>query len=146
MTHTLSRFASGIAAVAALAGVTLLPAPALAWGHFGVFVGLPPVVVGPPVAAYPPYYYPPGYYAPGYPYPYAYPYAYPYGYPPPAAAAAPQSSAPAQGSAPQMSQADTPYGSTCYAGAYVCGAAPQSHVGSVCSCPGIGAPSYGTVR
>jgi hypothetical protein len=137
MTHHLPR----IALCAALAGAALIPATAQAWWHGGVFIGLPPVVVGPPVVAYP---YPPAYY-----YPPAYPYApgaYPptYQYAPPAGTAAPQSQAPAQ--APQMSQANTPYGSTCYAGVYTCAAAPQSHVGSVCSCPGIGAPSYGSVQ
>jgi len=128
MKHHLPR----IALCAALAGAALIPLPAEAWWGGGVVIGLPPVVVGP---AYPPpaYYYPPAYpYAPGY-----YPPAYPYY--PPAGAAAPQR-------APQMSQANTPYGSTCYAGFYTCPAAPQSHVGTGCSCPGIGAPSYGSVQ
>ncbi len=126
-----------IAVLAALAGAALVPTTARAWWHGGVFIGLPPVVVGPPIAPYP-YYYPPAYpYAPGY-----YPPVY-YGYaPPPAGTAAP---APQQ-RAPQMSQANTPYGSTCYAGVYTCAAVPQSHVGSGCTCPGIGAPSYGSVQ
>jgi hypothetical protein len=133
MTHHLSR----IALCAALAGAALIPTTAKAWWHGGVFIGLPPVVVGPPVVAYP---YPPGYYypyAPGY-YPPGYAYAPPPG--PTATQSAPQSAA------PQMSQANTPYGSRCYAGVYTCAAAPQSHVGTVCSCPGIGAPSYGSVQ
>jgi len=46
--------------------------------------------------------------------------------------------APAQG-APVL------YGSTCYAGNYVCQGPPQP-VGSQCTCPAIGAPSYGTIR
>ena len=134
MTHYLSR----LALCAALAGAALIPTTAKAWWHGGVFIGVPPIVVGPPLAAYP---YPPGYY-----YPPAYPYApgyYPPGYtyaPPATGTAAPQAAA------PQVSQANTPYGSTCYAGVYTCGAAPQSHVGSGCVCPGIGAPSYGSVR
>lgn len=36
-------------------------------------------------------------------------------------------------------------GTTCYAGNYVCQVYPQP-AGSGCSCPAIGAPSYGTVR
>ena len=88
------------------------------------------------------------YYAPGYYYPPAYPYApgyYPpgYQYPPPAAGTA---ASQASTQAPQMSQANTPYGRTCYAGVYTCAAIPQTHVGTGCSCPGIGAPSYGTVQ
>ena len=38
------------------------------------------------------------------------------------------------------------YGYTCYAGVYVCRLPQQLPAGSQCSCPGIGAPSYGTVR
>jgi hypothetical protein len=133
MTNHLPR----LAICAALAGAALIPVPAMAWWRGGVFVGLPPIVVGPPAVAYP-YYYPPAYpYAPGY-YPPGYAYA------PPAGTAAPQASLPAK--APQMSQANTPYGSTCYAGVYTCAAVPQSHVGAVCACPGIGAPSYGSVQ
>ena len=36
-------------------------------------------------------------------------------------------------------------GATCYAGFYVCPAVPGPP-GAPCSCPGIGAPSYGTTR
>jgi hypothetical protein len=131
------HFIPRVAFCAALAGAAFIPTTAEAWWHGGVFIGVPPIVVGPPVAAYPyppAYYYPPAYsYAPGY-YPPGTTYA-----PRAAGTAAPQAT-------PQMSQANTPYGSTCYAGIYTCGAAPQSHVGAVCSCPGIGAPSYGSVQ
>jgi hypothetical protein len=37
-------------------------------------------------------------------------------------------------------------GYTCYAGVYVCRLNVQVPIGSQCSCPGLGAPSYGTVR
>jgi hypothetical protein len=37
-------------------------------------------------------------------------------------------------------------GGTCYAGVYVCPLAAAQPVGSNCSCPGLGAPSYGTVH
>ncbi|HEX4259679.1 MAG TPA: hypothetical protein VHY76_01130 [Acetobacteraceae bacterium] len=47
--------------------------------------------------------------------------------------------APAPGVAPG-------YGYTCFAGAYTCTLPQQGPVGAPCSCPGIGAPSYGTVR
>ena len=35
---------------------------------------------------------------------------------------------------------------TCYAGAYVCQMPGQAPVGTQCTCPGIGAPSYGVVQ
>ena len=38
------------------------------------------------------------------------------------------------------------YGYHCYAGAYMCRLPQQVPVGQQCTCPGIGAPSYGTVR
>ncbi len=38
------------------------------------------------------------------------------------------------------------YGYTCYAGVYTCTLSAQGPVGSPCSCPGIGAPSYGTIH
>ena len=38
------------------------------------------------------------------------------------------------------------YGYTCYAGAYMCRLPEQVPQGSQCSCPGLGAPSYGSVR
>jgi hypothetical protein len=131
MTQLLTRFA----VLAGLAGASFMPQAAKAWG---VVVGLPPVVFGPPVVPYAPYY-PPGYaYPPGYYYP-------PYAYPPPAASSAP-AQPPQSSSQAQMSQANTPYGSTCYAGFYTCPAPYASHVGTTCACSGIGAPSYGTVR
>jgi hypothetical protein len=37
-------------------------------------------------------------------------------------------------------------GSTCYAGAYVCPMPTPGRVGAECSCPGIGAPSYGVIN
>ncbi len=127
-TRTLIRLAAG----SALACVMLVPATAQAWWRGGFFFG-GPVIVGAPIVPYPtPYYYPPAYYGPGY-------YQPPY---PPAAYAPP----PAQTPAPQLSQAETPFGSTCYAGVYVCPAPAQSHVGTGCSCPGLGAPSYGVVQ
>jgi hypothetical protein len=118
--------------MAAIAAAVLVAPPAKAW----VVFGLPPVVIGPPVvpyAPYPGYYYGPAYYPP--------PYAYP---PPPAASSAPSSGT--QQAQPQMSQSNTPYGTTCYAGVYTCAAPYAAHVGTVCACSGIGAPSYGTVR
>ena len=38
------------------------------------------------------------------------------------------------------------YGSTCQAGFYQCLLPAAGVIGSQCSCPGIGAPSYGVVR
>ena len=38
------------------------------------------------------------------------------------------------------------YGYTCYAGVYTCPVPQQVAVGTRCSCPGLGAPSFGTVR
>lgn len=38
------------------------------------------------------------------------------------------------------------YGYTCYAGVYVCRLPQQIPAGTQCSCPGIGAPSFGSVR
>lgn len=38
------------------------------------------------------------------------------------------------------------YGYTCYAGVYVCRLPQQLPAGTRCSCPGLGAPSFGTVR
>jgi len=127
--------ALSLAAVAALLCTFMHSTSAQAWWRGGVFIGVPPVVIGPPVVAYgAPYYYAPGYY------PYYY---YP---PPPPNGAAPQASASGQTAAPQVSQNTPPYGSMCHAGVYSCAAAPQSSVGSTCACSGIGAPSYGTVQ
>ena len=38
------------------------------------------------------------------------------------------------------------YGYRCSAGVYVCQLPEQVALGSQCSCPGLGAPSYGSVR
>jgi hypothetical protein len=97
--------------------------PASAWWRGGVWIGVPPVVVGPGYY-YPPYYYPPYWYPPP-----------GYYYPPPAS----QASA-------TTPRGPVTYGSMCYAGVYNCAAAPKSPVGSGCTCPGLGAPSYGTVN
>ncbi len=48
--------------------------------------------------------------------------------------------------AQQSASAAPGYGYTCYAGVYVCRLPQQIPVGTQCSCPGIGAPSFGTVR
>lgn len=117
------------AAIAALAGAMLLPSRAYAWVSFGIAV--PPVVVAPaPYPYYAPGYYPPppGYYAP----------------PPPGTYARPPP--PQQSPAPELSQNQPQYGATCYAGNYTCAAYPYAQVNSVCSCPGLGAPSFGTVQ
>ncbi len=37
------------------------------------------------------------------------------------------------------------YGYTCYAGVYVCRVPQQIPVGTRCSCPGVGAPSFGRI-
>jgi hypothetical protein len=120
------------------AGAAMLAStPANAWWRGGVWIGVPPVVVGAP-AYYPPAYYPPAYY------PYYYP-PYYYG-PPPAQTPVP----PAQTTPAPQNQSSTSapvaYGAICHAGFYSCAAAPQSPVGSGCACPGIGAPSYGVVN
>lgn len=47
--------------------------------------------------------------------------------------------------APEVVQ-PTGYGATCYAGAYTCQLGAQHPMGSQCSCPGLGAPSFGAVR
>jgi hypothetical protein len=38
------------------------------------------------------------------------------------------------------------YGATCYAGAYTCRMPASGPIGTSCSCPGLGAPSFGTIR
>ncbi len=48
--------------------------------------------------------------------------------------------------AQQSAGAAPGYGYTCYAGVYVCRLPQQIPVGTRCSCPGIGAPSFGTVH
>lgn len=45
-----------------------------------------------------------------------------------------------------ISSQPNPYGYVCYAGFYRCTLPAQYPVGSQCSCPGLGAPSYGTVH
>ncbi len=39
-----------------------------------------------------------------------------------------------------------PYGGTCFAGNYTCALPQPAPVGAQCSCPGLGAPSYGQVQ
>jgi len=134
------RAVGTLACAAALGGMMAAATPAQAWWRGGVWIGVPPVVVGAP--GYDPYYYPPYYpYPPAYYPPPAYPApAYPapaYPAPAPAPAPAPQ---------PQANAGPVSYGSTCYAGFYVCAAPGNTAVGAGCSCPGLGAPSYGTVR
>jgi hypothetical protein len=107
------------------AAALLLPGAAQARVYVGVGVGIPPVYAPPPV-----YYAPPPVY---------------YGPPPPVAYAPP----PPVAYAPPPSYAPTPPGyggGTCYAGAYTCAAPANLPPGSQCSCPGIGALSYGTVQ
>lgn len=48
--------------------------------------------------------------------------------------------------AAQSAGAASGYGYTCHAGVYVCRLPQQIPVGTQCSCPGIGAPSFGSVR
>ncbi len=62
------------------------------------------------------------------------------GYPPPPGYAL----QPTQGYAPQATQVAA--GTTCYAGFYSCPLPGPLPVGAQCSCPGLGAPSFGTVR
>jgi hypothetical protein len=128
-----------LAVVAGLAGACVLPAAAQAGWHGGFFIGLPPVVVAPAPYAYPYPAYPPAYYPPAYAPP-------PYGYYPPAAYTPAPALTPEQQKAEADREASVPYGRTCYAGFYTCAAPPNTHVGTGCACPGIGAPSYGTVN
>ena len=128
---------AALLAGAAFAATTLTPSPARAWWRGGFFIGVPPVVVAPGPVAYPPYYYPPAYYPPYYPGAYYPPAGY---YPPPPAPAA---QAPvAQG----QQNTRIAYGATCFAGVYQCAAPSYTPIGQGCSCPGLGAPSYGTVQ
>lgn len=136
-----ARRLAGLAGAAAFCAVALGSVPAQAWWRGGVWVSVPPVVVAPPVAY--PYYYPPYYpYAPGYYYPPGY-------YAPPAVASVPPAQTSTQTTTTQTQTSDARpvlYGSTCYAGVYVCAAPGGTPVGAGCSCPGIGAPSYGSVH
>ncbi len=126
----LSKIGRALAVTALVAGTAFIAKPADAWWRGGVWIGLPPVVVGP--AYYPPYpyypyypYYPPGYYAP-----------------PPAAPALQ-----AQGNAAPAEPGKTvAYGTVCHAGVYSCPAPYYTPIGKTCACPGIGALSYGTVN
>ncbi len=47
---------------------------------------------------------------------------------------------------PGYSSSTVAQGTTCYAGVYVCTMPAPGAVGSPCACPGLGAPSYGTVH
>ena len=118
---------------------------------------MPSMVVSPPARAIPVQYYPaPGYYAPAPPPPgyYAPPPAH---YPPTQPYALPQQSERDLNRAydpdrdgplgyPTQRGAPVAYGYMCYAGVYVCQLPAAGPVGSGCSCPGWGAPSYGTIR
>jgi hypothetical protein len=74
---------------------------------------------------------PPGYVQPGYP---------PPGYPPPYYR--PQGG---YAERPPMGQ-QVAFGATCYAGVYTCPLPQARPMGAPCSCPGLGAPSYGNVH
>lgn len=47
---------------------------------------------------------------------------------------------------PAGTQSSVGYGSVCKAGIYSCHTPYQVPLGSPCSCPGVGAPSYGNVH
>ncbi len=47
---------------------------------------------------------------------------------------------------PVAAATPTAIGYKCYAGAYVCNLPAPGPVGTGCSCPGLGAPSYGAIR
>ena len=76
---------------------------------------------------------------------YAQPPAPGYGQPPGYAQSPGYSQSPASGYAPGPAT-EVALGGKCYAGFYVCDLAQGLPVGSQCSCPGLGAPSYGVVR
>ena len=118
--------AAGLLAATILAGVTMTPETARAYGVFFGF-GYPGYAYGPPVFVPPPVYYapPPVYYPPpAYPGPYApAPYA-PAPYAPVASAAGPR----------------------CYAGLYVCPVARPGPVGSPCACPSNNGSQPGIIR
>lgn len=99
------------------------------------------------------YYPPPGYYAPppGY---YAPPRYYAPAPPPPVyyppqrdlnRAYDPTIDGPL-GQPTQRGAPPVPYSAMCYAGVYTCQMPVAGPVGSGCSCPGLGAPSYGQIR
>ncbi len=111
-----SRKGVRVSLILGLCAATVL-LPAAAQARVFVGIGLG----FPPVYAPPPVYYapPPVYYGP-----------------PPVAYAPP----------PPYTPAPPGYSGTCYAGVYTCAAPPNLPPGSQCACPGIGAPSYGTVQ
>ena len=128
-----------LAVAALLCGAAFLSKPADAWWHGGFFIGVPPVVVAPAYPypyPYPPAYYPPAYYPPAYYPPAAYPYS----------PAQPQAQYGSQTTTQAQATQTVAYGAMCYAGVYNCAAPARSPVGSTCSCPGLGAPSYGGVQ
>jgi hypothetical protein len=127
-----------LASAVILGGAAFISAPAQAWWRGGFFIGVPPVVVAPAPYPYyyPPAYYPPAYYPPGYAYP---PY---YG---PAPQAQPQAQ-PQASQAPAQNHAQVAYAAMCYAGVYQCAAPAYTPVGQTCSCPALGAPSFGTAQ
>lgn len=51
-----------------------------------------------------------------------------------------------QASAPAGGAVQIAYGTQCFAGFYQCPLGRSVPVGSSCSCPGLGGPSFGTVR
>lgn len=51
-----------------------------------------------------------------------------------------------QAQGPQPAQQIVAYGSHCSAGFYQCPLAQMLPLGAPCSCPGIGAPSFGNVQ
>ncbi len=131
MTGLLRSFARP-AALAALLGLA---------GCVGAPVGEPVAYGQPGYAQQPPGYAPaaPGYapaqqgYAPA-----------PPGYAP--AAAAQGYAPPPYGYGEQAPAREVAYGGRCYAGVYTCALAQATPVGAQCSCPALGAPSYGVVR
>ena len=136
----LSRFIRSLAALVVAASF-MAPVAAQAWWRGGVWIGVPPVVVAPPAYYYPP---PPAYYPPPYPGYYAPPAYTPA--PPPDQQGQYEGAPAPQGNEQAQAQSNAPYGAMCYAGVYNCAAPPNTRVGSVCSCPGLGAPSFGTVN
>ena len=96
----------------------------------------------PPQGYYPP---PPAYYAPPPRYYAPPPQAY---YPPPRdlnRAYDPTIDGPL-GQPTQRGRPPVPYSAMCYAGPYTCQLPNAGPVGAGCSCPGLGAPSYGSIR
>jgi hypothetical protein len=115
--NSISSRTRAFLAAGLIGAAALVCHPAQAWWRGGFFVGVAPV----PLVVGPPVVYPPAY-TPA---------------PAPQAQAAPQKG--------QQQQA-VAYGSTCYAGFYACPVPAYTPVGNTCSCPGIGAPSFGTAH